>query len=331
MKAIFLSAEKKDIIFTERPKPEPKPGEALVKVAAAALNHRDQWIRVALYPGMTYDCILGSDACGVVEAVGDSQDEAWIGKEVVINPNQNWGDHPEYQSERYTILGMPSDGTLAEYVCVPVDRLHPKPQSLSVEEAAALPLAGLTAYRAVRRKGGVQKGHRVLVTGIGGGVAQFACQFALALGAEVYVTSGSDAKIEKMKNLGVAGGVNYKQEGWHKTLLKMSGGFDVIIDSAGGDGFNLLLKTMKPAATLVFYGATLGSPSKLDMPRIFFGQYTIKGTTMGNDHEFKEMLQFVEEHKVRPIIDSVRPLSEGIAAFNDMRDGKIFGKVVLKP
>jgi NADPH:quinone reductase-like Zn-dependent oxidoreductase len=331
MKAIFLSAEKKDIIFTERPKPTPKAGEALVKVVAAALNHRDQWIRVALYPGMTYDCILGSDACGVVEAVGDARHEEWLGKAVVINPNQNWGENPEYQSERYTILGMPTDGTLAEYVCVPIDRLHVKPAHLSYEEAAALPLAGLTAYRAVRRKGGIQKGQRVLVTGIGGGVAQLACQFALALGAEVYVTSSSDAKIQKMKELGVAGGVNYKQDGWHKELLKETGGFDVIIDSAGGDGFNLLLKTMKPAATLVFYGATLGSPSKLDMPRIFFGQYTIKGTTMGNDQEFEEMLRFVEAHKLRPIIDSVRPLAEGVAAFNDMRDGKIFGKIVLKP
>lgn len=331
MKAIFLSAERRDILFTQRPEPALLPGTARIRLHAAALNHRDQWVRVSLYPGMRYDCILGSDGCGVVEAVDNPADQHWVGQRVVINPNQNWGEHPEYQSATYTILGMPTDGTLAEYIVVPVDRLHTAPKHLSDEQAAALPLAGLTAYRVVKRKANIQPGMRVLVSGIGGGVAQFACQFALALGAEVWVTSGSDQKIEKLKAMGVQGGVNYRQPDWHKQLLKNAGGFDVVIDSAGGDGFNLLLRTLKPAGKLIFYGATLGSPSHIDMPRIFFGQYTIQGSTMGNDQEFADMLRFVEQHRLQPIIDSVRPLEDGVQAFNDMRDGKVFGKIVLKP
>jgi NADPH:quinone reductase-like Zn-dependent oxidoreductase len=329
MQALVLTTE--EIQIQTISKPVAAKGEVVIKVLYASLNRRDQWARVGLYPGMTYHCVLGSDACGIVESVGEGVESHWLGKEVVINPNQHWGDDPRHPNpKQYTILGMPQNGVFAEYVCVPADRIHIKPSYLSSKEVAAIPLAGLTAYRACFYKGDIQKGHHVLVTGIGGGVAQFAAQFAKAAGARVWVTSGSDEKIATMKNLyGVEGGVNYRKEDWHKELLKESAGFDVIIDSAGGNDFNLLLRTLKQSATLVFYGATLGSV-KLDMPRIFFGQYTIKGTTMGNDQEFADMLAFIEKHQIRPVIDSVRPFSEIIEAFNDMRDGKIFGKVVIE-
>jgi len=326
MKALVLTTE--DIVIQDIAKPTPKQGEVLVKVRYAALNRRDQWARVGLYPGMTYNCVLGSDACGIVESLGESVDNAWLGKEVIINPNQNWGNDPRHPQKNYTILGMPTNGVFAEYIAIPVDRLHEKPAYLSASEAAAVPLAALTAYRACFYKGQIKAGDNVLVTGIGGGVAQFAAQFAVAVGANVWVTSGSDEKIQTMLQYGIKGGVNYKQTDWHKELLKMTEGFDVIIDSAGGNDFNLLLKTLKMSATLVFYGATLGSV-KLDMPRVFFGQYTIKGTTMGNDQEFAEMLNFISKHQIHPIIDSIRPFNQIIEAFNAMRDGQIFGKVVI--
>lgn len=326
MKALVLTTEEIEIQNVE--KPTPKQEEALVKVLYASLNRRDQWARVGLYPGMTYNCILGSDACGVVEALGEGVAATWLGKEVIINPNQNWGNDPRHPQKNYTILGMPSNGVFAEYIAVPADRLHEKPAYLTASEAAAVPLAALTAYRACFYKGQIQAGDTVLVTGIGGGVAQFAAQFAVAAGANVWVTSGSDEKIKTIQQYGVKGGANYKQTDWHKDLLQQTGGFDVIIDSAGGNDFNLLLKTLKMSATLVFYGATLGSV-KLDMPRVFFGQYTIKGTTMGNDQEFAEMLGFIAKHQIKPIIDSIRPFEQIVEAFNDMRDGKIFGKVVI--
>jgi NADPH:quinone reductase-like Zn-dependent oxidoreductase len=326
MKALVLTTE--DIVIQDIAKPTPKQGEVLVKVRYAALNRRDQWARVGLYPGMTYNCVLGSDACGIVESLGENVDNTWLGKEVIINPNQNWGNDPRHPQKNYTILGMPTNGVFAEYIAIPADRLHEKPAYLSASEAAAVPLAALTAYRACFYKGQIKAGDNVLVTGIGGGVAQFAAQFAVAVGANVWVTSGSDEKIQTMLQYGIKGGVNYKQTDWHKELLKMTEGFDVIIDSAGGNDFNLLLKTLKMSATLVFYGATLGSV-KLDMPRVFFGQYTIKGTTMGNDQEFAEMLNFISKHQIHPIIDSIRPFNQIIEAFNAMRDGQIFGKVVI--
>ncbi|MFN3315211.1 MAG: zinc-binding dehydrogenase [Raineya sp.] len=326
MKALVLTSE--EIEIQEVEKPVPKEGEVLVKILYASLNRRDQWARVGLYPGMTYNCILGSDACGIVEDLAGNVDKSWLGKEVILNPNQNWGNDPRHPQKNYTILGMPTNGVFAEYIAIPADRLHEKPAYLSASEAAAVPLAALTAYRACFYKGQIKAGDNVLVTGIGGGVAQFAAQFANAVGAKVWVTSGSDEKIQTMQKIGIKGGVNYKKTDWHKDLLKMTEGFDVIIDSAGGNDFNLLLKTLKMSATLVFYGATLGSV-KLDMPRVFFGQYTIKGTTMGNDQEFAEMLSFISKHQIRPIIDSIRPFEQIVEAFNNMRDGKIFGKVVI--
>ncbi|MDX1905027.1 MAG: zinc-binding dehydrogenase [Thermonemataceae bacterium] len=327
MKALILTTE--NIEIQDIKKPIPKENEVCIKVMYASLNRRDQWARVGLYPGMTYGCVLGSDACGVVEQVGTNISSDWIDKEVLINPNQNWGDNFRHPQKNYTILGMPTNGVFAEYVCVPADRIHLKPTYLKAEEAAAIPLAALTAFRACFFKGNIQAGDKVLVTGIGGGVAQFVAQFAKAAGAEVWVSSGNDEKIALMQSKGlIRGGVNYKVKDWQKQLLEQSDGFDVVIDSAGGDDFNLLLRTLKPSGTLVFYGATLGSV-KLDMPRVFFGQYTIKGTTMGNDEEFAEMLHFIEKYQIRPVINSVRSFDDIISAFDDMRDGKIFGKVVI--
>lgn len=324
----FALTEPKEVRIIERPIPEIKTGEALVKLTAAALNHREHWIRMGLYAGIV-PAILGSDGCGEVIAVADTVHQHWIGKIVILNPNQHWGESQRHQSKDYRILGMPSDGTLAEYIAIPVDRLHEKPSYLNAENAAALPLAGLTAYRACFYKGNIEPGMNVLITGIGGGVAQFAAQFALVAGARVFVTSGSTEKAARFLKMGAQGVANYREPKWHEKLLKESGGFDVIIDSAGGAEFNLLLRTLKPGGCLVFYGATLGGVPQLDMPRIFFGQFTIKGTTMGSDTDFVQMLQFVSQHRVYPIIDSVRPLKEAPVALNDMREGKFFGKIVL--
>lgn len=304
-------------------------GKALIKMKAASLNHRDQWIREGKYPGIKFDSTFGSDGCGLVISVGSELDATWLNTEVVINPNVNWGDSLSFQSKDYRILGNPDNGTFAEYLVVDTHRLAQKPEHLTAEQASALPLGGLTAFRATFTQAEVSAEDTVLISGFGGGVAQFAFQFALAVGAKVYVTSGSDAKIAKAMSLGAMGGANYKEAGWHQRLQNASGGFTKIIDSAGGDQMNLLIRILNPGGSLVFYGATLGLPNNLDLHKIFFKQLKLQGTTMGSDHEFSEMLAFVESYKIKPIIDSIFPFKKVVSAFDKMKSGEQMGKIVV--
>ena len=292
---------------------------AEIKVKAVGLNRRDFYITQGLYPGVEFPVVMGSDVCGMYED-----------QEVIVNPNINWGDNEAVQGDNYHILGMPTWGGMAEYVQVAKDRIHLKPTHLSFEEAAALPLAGLTAFRAVKSKGNCKAGEKVLINGIGGGVATFAFQFALAIGAEVYVTSGSDEKLNKALEMGAKGVANYKTENWHKALAKESGGFDLIIDSAGGKGFANLAKLCRPAARIVFYGGTRGKIEGLSPQILFWRQVTIMGSTMGSDKDFEDMLAFVNAHKIKPIVDSVIDWNASDQAFEILKTSSQMGKVVLK-
>jgi len=325
MKAIVITAESEPIQLVDLPKPEIKEGHCLVRIKYASLNRRDQWIREGMYPNIEFGTVLGSDGCGVVE----EGSEEWLGKEVILNPNVNWGIDPAAQSSDYSVLGMPTNGALAEYIVAPEDRLIEKPTHLTSEEASAVPLAGLTAYRTVFTKGQVGNGMKVLITGIGGGVAQFASQFSVALGAEVFVTSGSDNKIAKACSQGVEAGFNYRNEDWTKDASKV-GGFDVIIDSAGGDLLNAYLKLVKPGGRIVVYGSTTGFPKKMDVFKLFWSQAQIMGSTMGNDLEFEEMVQFVSDHGLKPTIDETFDLEEYLPAFDRFKSTDHFGKIVLK-
>jgi NADPH:quinone reductase-like Zn-dependent oxidoreductase len=193
-----------------------------------------------------------------------------------------------------------------------------------------LPLGGLTIYRALFRKGRLKSGENVLISGFGGGVAQMGFLFALAAGANVYVNTSSEEKIDKAIKLGAKGGFNYKKENTFKDLWKTKGGFDLILDSAGGDQINAFIKILKPAGRLVFYGASTGVPSGLDLYRMFWKQLSIMGTTMGNDEEFVHMLQFVTKNKIMPLIDSIRPFDKIISAFDDIGASKRVGKIVVE-
>ncbi len=329
MKALQLQ-ESNRLAIVDVDKPVAGAGQVLVRIGAAALNKRDQFICQGKYPGIQLPCILGSDGAGTVEKTGEGVDTSWVGKDVVINPNIDWGDDPKVQQKGFAILGMPSNGTMAEYIVVNADRLQEAPPHLSVEETAALPLGGLTAYRACFHHGRITAGENVLISGFGGGVAQFAFQFALAAGANVFVTSGSQEKIDQALALGAAGGYNYREKDWHKNLWKTKGGFDVVIDSAGGDQINQFIQIMRPGGRIVFYGATNGLPSSLDLYRMFWNQLTLQGSTMGNDEEFRKMIRLVSDKKIVPVIDSVRPFEEGIQAFEDMKENRKSGKLVLK-
>jgi NADPH:quinone reductase-like Zn-dependent oxidoreductase len=332
MKALVIAGKDKPVELSTVADPKPGEGQALVRVYAAALNHRDVWIRKGQYAGLKYPIVPGSDGTGVVVGVGGTAaGRDWIGREVIIDPAMNWGRDRGFQHpSAFSILGLPDNGTLAEYVVAPVANLVAKPAHLSVEEAAALPLAGVTAWRALMTRGRVQAGERVLITGIGGGVALFALQFAVAAGARVYVTSGSDEKLAKAEGLGAAGGVNYKKAGWVEELKGLAGAFDVIVDGAGGDGVNDLFDLATPGGRIVFYGATRGNPSSVVLRRVFWKQLNVLGSTMGSPEDFGEMVSFVDRYKLRPVVDRVFGLEEGEAAFRHMDEAMQFGKIVIK-
>jgi zinc-binding alcohol dehydrogenase/oxidoreductase len=332
MKAIVLNRTlDAKIEITSLREPVLGRGEALVRIKAAALNHRDEWCRQGLYPNISDGIVLGSDGAGVVEKVGDDVDSSWLGKEVIINPAMNWGNNQLAQSKDFQILGMPRNGTFAEYLAIPADRLHEKPSHLSWEEAAALPLAGLTAFRALFFQGQAKAGDQVLVSGIGGGVAQFAAQYAVALGATLSVSSSRSAKLERGKKLGASNGFNYLEPDWSDQALKDTGGFDVIVDGAAGDSINQLIHACKPGGRIVIYGATMGLPGKLEARKVYWNQLKIMGSTMGSDQDFEDMLVFVKEKEIRAEIDRVFTFDEARSAFDLMAVGDQFGKIVIKP
>ncbi|MDB5115432.1 MAG: adhT 1 [Mucilaginibacter sp.] len=330
MKAIVLEAPDKPLARKEVEKPTLAPGEVLVKIKAAALNRRDYWITIGKYASLQYPTILGSDGAGIVAEVGSADDEHWIGKEVIINPSNNWGEHDEFQSKEFKILGLPDDGTFAEYVKTRAEYLYNKPTHLTWEQAAALPLAGLTAYRALFTKGRAKKGDTVLISGVGGGTGAFALQWAVAAGCRVFVTSGTGEKIEMARQLGAFAGVNYKSQDWAEELKHLSGGFDVIIDSALGEGFAKFPDLCNPGGRMVYFGATAGNMPAIPGRKVYWKQLQILGTTMGTAVDFKNMVDFVNEHQIIPVIDEVFALADAGKAVEKMGASSQFGKIVLK-
>jgi len=319
MKALVFKEAHQPIALEEVTTPTAKAGEVIVDISTASLNHRDVWMTKGLYPKLTPNVIPGSCGAGMVAQ-----------RAVIINPNINWGDDLSYPDHStYDILGMPTNGTFAEQIAVSTDRLFDKPAHLNMAEAAAIPLAGLTAYRALFTKARAAANDTVLISGIGGGVALFACQFAIAIGAKVYVTSSSQEKIEQAIALGAAGGINYTQEKWPKKFGADFGGADVVIDSAGGEGFENLLRVCNPQARVAVYGGTRGK-SLISPQALFFKEIELYGTTMGNDQEFADMIALVDKHKIRPVIDSVYPLADAQAAYEKMSNGQQFGKIILQ-
>lgn len=329
MKALVLKATRQALAWEDRPALTPTPGEVVVHLKAAALNRRDFFITQGLYPGVTVPVVLGSDGAGVVGQVGAGVDASWAGQEVLINPGFDWGTSPAAPVKEFTILGMPRDGTLATEVTVPVGQLQRKPAHLSWPEAAALPLAGLTAYRAVFSQGGLQAGETVLITGIGGGVATFALQFAVAAGAQVWVTSSSARKIQRAVQLGAHGGFDYTTAHWPKECAKLAGAPTLIIDSAGGAGYAALITLAAPGGRIVNYGATAGVPEQLDLFKVFWKQLRLQGSTMGSPDNFSAMVKFVQQHTIKPVIEAIFPLADGHRALEQMKTSPQFGKYVL--
>jgi zinc-binding alcohol dehydrogenase/oxidoreductase len=331
MKALVLTDKNQPVLIRELADPVPGAAEAIVNIHAAALNHRDLWIQKGRYAGLKYPVVPGSDGAGIVKSTGRTAHAHWIGKEVVINPSLYWGNEESRQDPgSFRILGLPDDGTFEDYVKVPLSNLFEKPPQLSFEEAAALPLAGLTAYRSLFSRAKLMQGEKVLISGIGGGVALFALQFAVAAKAHVFISSGTEEKLTRAMKMGAEGGANYREEHWAERLLEKSGSFDVIIDGAAGPGTGDLLNLASPGGRIVFYGATAGNATQVEMRRIFWKQLNILGSTMGSPGDFRSMIDFVSSHSIKPVIDKIFPFGEASEALQRMDEGKQFGKILIK-
>ncbi|MBV9150095.1 MAG: zinc-binding dehydrogenase [Candidatus Eremiobacteraeota bacterium] len=306
--------------------PAPGAGEILVRLSAAALNHRDVYITQGLYPGIELPVILGSDGTGTIAALGEGVSAPAVGTPVVINPMLDWGDNPRVWSSRATILGMPRAGTLADYVSVPAQNVAPTPQGLSDEEAAALPLGGLTAYRATFTRGRISAKDTVLVTGVGGGVQTFVLLFCKHIGARVIVTSSRDEKLDRAKALGADETLNYRNDPeWYKAARKI--GVDVAIDSAGGETLARVIDIVKPGGRVVTYGGTTGD-AKIRPFSIFWHQRDVLGTSMGSPEDFSAMLKLFTGG-LRPVVDRTFELADIVAAAERLEHADQFGKVVL--
>jgi len=315
-----MNKVKQPLVLQDKSNPKAGSGQVIIRLKASALNRRDYWITQGLYSGIRCPIILGSDGAGTTDQ----------GMKVIINPGYNWGDRQQAQGREFKILGMPDDGTFAEEIAVPKEQLFVKPEHLSWEQAAALPLAGLTAYRALFKQGKLQSSQTVVITGIGGGVACIALQLAVAAGSTVIVTSSSQAKIDKALDAGATAGFLYTTERYASQINEKFGPVHLIIDSAGGNGFSELVEMVCPGGTIVNYGITAGPSVKLELRKVYFKQLHIVGSTMGSPEDFAAMLDMVNKHKIEPMVDEVFTLSDGNKAFEKMNVSSQFGKLVLR-
>lgn len=331
MKALLLTTADgpKSPQVTEVETPVPAAGEVRVALKAAALNHRELWVSRGLYPGMTLPAIMGADGAGVIDEVGEGVDASLLGNEVVLYPASHWGDNEKFPSDAFGCLGMPYPGTFAEYICVPADAVAAKPQGFSFAEAAGVPLAGLTAWRSLTVKADLQAGEKILITGIGGGVAVWALTFAVAMGAEVYVTSSSQEKIDQAIAMGAKGGVNYKEEKWGKALAKLSGGIDVVFDGAPTGSVKQYTRSLNMGARVVIYGSTGGMSFEVPVPDFFLKHATIFGSAMGTADDFKKMMAYVDEKQLKPVIEKTFGLETCVDAMLHLEREHELGKIVI--
>jgi zinc-binding alcohol dehydrogenase/oxidoreductase len=307
---------------------EPGEGEVLVRLRAAALNHRDVFITQGLYPNIRTPVTLGSDGAGEVVAVNGNSPGLDAGEEVVIDPMLGWGDDPHVWNPASSLLGMPRDGTFAQYVTVPAENVYRKPERLSMEEAAAIPLAGLTAYRATFTRGALTRGETVLITGVGGGVQTFVLLFAKHAGARAIVTSSNDEKLDRATALGADLAINYKTTPDWEKRLRSEGPIDLVVDSSGGETLRKALDVVRPGGRIVVYGGTNGDAA-IKMFPLFWKHVSILGTSMGSPADFAAMLDLFC-NGLRPVVDRVFPLQDAAEAMQHLVNADQFGKVVLR-
>jgi NADPH:quinone reductase-like Zn-dependent oxidoreductase len=333
MKALFLESPDgpDSVSVKEIATPVPGPGEVRVAIKAASVNHRELFITHGQYPGMTLPTSLGCDGAGVVDMVGEGVTGANAGDEVILYPGRKWGPNRHAPGSEFGLLGMPFNGTIAEYICVPAENLAPKPAYLSWEEAGALPLTALTSWRALMFKGGLKQGETLLISGVGGGVATFGLAFAVAKGANVYVTGESEEVLDRARQMGAKDGLLFTDPEWRRQVGKMTGGIDVVLDGAPSPSFANYVRAINPGARIVIYGSTAGNEVKFNATDIFLKSASIVGSQVGDPIDFREMLEFASEHQIRPVIEQRYPLDQAKEALLHLRDKHQFGKIVVTP
>jgi zinc-binding alcohol dehydrogenase/oxidoreductase len=294
-------------------------GEVLVRLRAAALNRLDCWIRQGL-PSVPKPRILGADGAGVIEALGDGVEGFENGQPVVLNPGLDDGAK---------ILGEHTDGTHAELIAVPQAYVHPLPDGLEFEEAAAFPLVYETAYRMLVTRAGLREGEWVLVWGVGSGVGSAALVIAKALGAQVVATSSDDAKLDRARELGADVAVNHESGDVVAAVKEAAGGVDVVVEHVGEATWTRSLQAAKAGGRIAVCGATSGPNPPASLHRIFWKQLSILGSTMGTREDFAAVYELVASGKVRPVVDRAFPLEDAAAAHEYLESGRQFGKVVL--
>lgn len=319
------------------PTPQPKRGEVLVRVKFAALNHLDLWIRRGL-PGikLAFPHILGADCSGVVREVGEGATRVKAGDEVVVHPGLSCGNCNDCSTgveslcAQYQILGEHVSGTNAEYVSVPECNVFPKPEGLSFEQAAAMPLVFITAWEMLVKKAGVKKGDSVLVHAAGSGVSSAAIQIAKLFGAQIIATSGSDEKLERAKQLGADHTINTKTADFVSEVRRLSaGGMDIIIDHVGKVFWEKNVRVLRSGGVLVTCGATSGWQATTDLRHLFFRQLRLVGSTMGSKRDFPEILSQFTAGKLKAVVDKTFPLVQIESAHAYLEAGEQFGKVII--
>jgi NADPH:quinone reductase-like Zn-dependent oxidoreductase len=315
------------------------PTDVIVKLQAAALNHIDIWVRMGA-TGMQIPMphILGADGAGVVVDVGSDVRRVKTGDKVCFYPFSGCGEcefclsDQDFMCIRVRALGERLDGTYAEYVKVAPENCFPVPSFMTFEEAAAFPLVFLTVWRMLVTNARLQPGERLLIIGIGGGVASAALQVAKRIGTRVIVTSGSDEKLERARVLGAEHGINHRRQNFAEEVAALTDhrGVDVVLDSVAGDVWQKSLASLAPRGRLVTCGATAGNAPHDDLEMMLDNELKIYGSTLGSREDFTQLLSFLEVSQIHPIIDRRFPLQEAASAQQRMEEAKQFGKILLQ-
>ncbi|MBA3788405.1 MAG: zinc-binding dehydrogenase [Actinobacteria bacterium] len=306
--------------YEDVPDPVPGPGEVLIALRAASLNHLDLWVRKGL-PSVPKPRILGADGAGVVAALGEGVQGLEEGRRVVINPGLEHG-------ESIGVIGEHTDGTHCELIALPAEQVFPLDDAIDFETAAAFPLVYETAYRMLVTKAQLQADEWVLIWGIGGGVATAAFELARALGARTFVTSGSDEKLERAREWGADVTVNHAT-GDVAAAVKEIGGADLVVETVGEATWKTSLAAVKPGGRVTVCGATSGPNPPAQLHRFWWKQLTVYGSTMGSREDFLGAYELIRTGRARVHVDSVFPLSETRAAHERLEAGEQLGKIVL--
>jgi NADPH:quinone reductase-like Zn-dependent oxidoreductase len=320
------------------PTPEPRSGEVLLRVRAAALNRLDLYTMAGI-PGLTLAMphILGSDAAGMVEKLGAGVEGVKIGDRMTFNPGvydstcERCQAGEESECDRYAILGEHLPGAMAEFVRVPTSNLYRLPDSLSYEDAAAASLVYQTAWRMVVTKGQAKPGDIVVVLGAGSGLSTAAIQIAALCGARVIATSSSDEKLQRAKTLGATDLINYRKEDWSKRVWQLTEkrGADLVVDAVGKETLNASVRAVRKGGAITIPGGTSGQQVHLDLRYVFWKQVRLLGSTMGNAREFRRAMDLVASGRLKPAIGGVYPAARAREAFELLERGGHFGKLVV--